>query len=115
MYHDRPTLEALPEGTVIKAYPATHGRFPERKERTLIVLRGGWVALPTSHGQSRRKHFSPSGTNGFWDDVDLITEIRCLIRPGSEIEVLGQLSAAELSVLRAKVRIFKPSLVVNLV
>ena len=100
-------------GTVIMGTPAKHGRFPVAKERTLFVI-GRTLTIPTRASQSRRRTFEPDDSNGLWKPVDLMSEIRCLMRVHSHIEVLGELSPAAREVLYRKVKFCRPSLIVDL-
>lgn len=101
-------------GTVIAGTPAQHGRFPVPKRRTLIVT-GPRMAIPTSASQAARRTFEPDSSNGLWKPCDLIPGIRCLIRDRSEIDVLGRLSPAALLILQQKLRVFNPSLILDLI
>lgn len=101
--------EDLIAGMVVKAVPVKHPRFPDEKERTCVVLRDGFM-MPMTHSQCRRKHLKPSGTNGLWKEVDLMTEVRFYLTDSSSYTVIGQLSEAEMSVVERIARICQPSL-----
>ena len=101
--------EDLIPGMVVKAIPETHPRFPQRKQRTCVVLRDGSM-MPMTHSQCRRRHLKPSKENGLWKDVDLMTEVRFILTDSSSYTVIGQLSDAEMSVVEMIARRNQPSL-----
>lgn len=91
----------LQPGAVIVAAPTKHGRFPVKKARTHIVLGlHGRLCVPTSAGQCRRKHLTPSTGNGLHREVDLMTSFRTVITPTSRVKQIGELSDAELVLIR---------------
>ena len=100
-------------GAVLLGTPAHHGRFPMPKQRTLFAI-GERLLIPTTASQCTRQTFKPDSENGLWKPVDLMSEIRVLLRETSTYEQVGQLSDAAIVILRQKVRLFRPSLIVDL-
>ena len=91
----------LKPGAVIVAAPKKHGRFPVKKARTHIVLGlNGRLCVPTSAGQCRRKHLVPTKENGLHKEVDLMTSFRTVITPTSRVKQIGEISDAELLLIR---------------
>ena len=96
----------LQPGAVIVAAPTKHGRFPVKKARTHIVMGlHGRLCVPTSAGQCRRKHLVPTSGNGLHRQVDLMTSFRTVITPTSRVKQIGQLSEAELLLIRRITRL----------
>lgn len=100
-------------GAVLLGTPAHHGRFPTPKQRTLFAI-GERLLIPTTASQCTRQTFEPDSENGLWKPVSLMSEIRVLLKATSNYKQVGQLSDAAIVILRQKVRMFRPSLIVDL-
>ena len=90
-------------GTV--AYAAVSGGpFRSLKDRPIVFLNDRGMAAPLTSTGRARTQIDPTETNGLAKQSGVITDIRVLVYPEADIEVVGQMSAAELAVIRAAVR-----------
>lgn len=90
-------------GTVAYAQVAG-GPFRSEKDRPIVFLNDRGLAAPLTSTGRARTQIDPTGTNGLTVTSGVITDIRVLVYPDADIDVVGQMSAAELAVIRAAVR-----------
>ena len=86
-------------GTVAYA-PIVGGAFRSAKDRPIVFLNNRGLAIPLTSTGRVRTWIDPTGDNGLMCPSGVITDLRVLVYPSAQIDVVGRMSAAEVSVIR---------------